>query len=79
MNKSKILAAVVVVLLIIIMLTIVKNLTNGDKALISPSAATPDPTPAYNPPKEIKFDNGTDLRKELETIDPQVLDSDFEE
>jgi hypothetical protein len=36
-----------------------------------PSPAVPDA------PKEIKYDRSTDLKKELEEINPQVLDSDF--
>lgn len=32
----------------------------------------------YNPPVEVKYDKNTDLKKELESINPQVLDSDFE-
>lgn len=85
MSKSKIPAVVAVLLLVIIILTIVKNLNNGDRSLISPafwqktdqSAATPNPTPSYNPPQEIKYDSSTDLRRELDSVNPEVLDNDF--
>lgn len=41
----------------------------------------PSPTPEvsnYNPPKEVKYDSNTDLEKELDKIDPKVLNSDFD-
>jgi len=41
-----------------------------------------DPTPTSIPnikaPKEFKFDATTDLKIELEKVNPEVLDSDFE-
>ncbi len=30
-------------------------------------------------PKEIKYDSSTDLKKELDSVDPKVLDEDFQE
>lgn len=41
---------------------------------------SPNPTPLATPvaPKTFNFDKSTDLQKELESINPQVLDSDFE-
>ncbi len=40
---------------------------------------TPTPTPTPTPPPIIyNFDESTDLKKELETINPKVLDSDFD-
>lgn len=44
----------------------------------SPAPASLPPTPSYNPPKEVKYDSSTDLNQELESINPQVLDKDFE-
>jgi len=35
-------------------------------------------TPSYNPPKEVRYGSSTDLKQELDSINPQVLDSDFE-
>lgn len=39
---------------------------------------TPSPIPALNMPKTFKFDGKTDLKQELNKVNPQVLDSDFE-
>ncbi|MBI2597145.1 hypothetical protein HYW41_03250 [Candidatus Daviesbacteria bacterium] len=44
--------------------------------LVNPSlvsSSSPVPTP-----KQYQFDVSTDLKQELESINPQVLDSDFE-
>lgn len=43
-------------------------------------AATPLPTgaPPDAAPKTFKFNSSTDLKMELQKVDPQVLDSDFE-
>lgn len=68
-----------------ITLTIVNSLNNKNGKLVSPKAAIQKsqvvnsaPIPASNQPQEIKYDSTTDLKQELENIDPQVLDSDFE-
>ncbi|MBI2338033.1 hypothetical protein HYU95_02515 [Candidatus Daviesbacteria bacterium] len=68
-----------------------KYFTGGNGMLVSPGVgkivgqptalptSMPVPqTPSFNPPKEIQYSSGTDLRQELESINPQVLDSDFE-
>ncbi len=46
---------------------------------ISAGAQQSSPLPIQSPktPKVIKYDSSTDLQKELDSIDPQVLDSDF--
>ena len=49
------------------------NLTSISQPLPS---AEPTPLPS-SAPKTYEFDSTTDLEKELETINPQVLDSDF--
>lgn len=49
---------------------------NSDKKPVSP-VASPAPS-SYNPPKEIKYDSSTDLKKELDIVNPQVLESDFD-
>ncbi|MBI2196856.1 hypothetical protein HYU45_04600 [Candidatus Daviesbacteria bacterium] len=86
MNKNKILTIVIVLLLLVILLTIVRYLSNQNGLLINPGVkkatgqSTVQPsTPAYNPPKEVKYDGSTDLQKELDSIEPQVLDSDFQD
>lgn len=58
-----------------------RNKTGG---LVSPrlsletrKSATPLPSAQIKQPVEIKYDSSTDLKKELEKINPQVSDSDF--
>jgi len=84
MNKKTIVYAIIV-LFIIIILIIVKNINKTNGELTNPGLVTttgqdtaPTTAPAYNPPKEIKYNESTDLKKELESINPEVLDSDFE-
>lgn len=44
-----------------------------------PSPSPEDVTPfnSYNPPKEIEYNANTNLKKELDGINPQILDDDF--
>ncbi len=85
MSSKKIL----LIISLTVLTTIVVFFVIGKKSLplISPvfkqnlnkqSTSAPS-TSSYNPPKEIKYDSSTDLIKELETVDPQVLDEDFQE
>ncbi len=83
-NKNKFVTIVLILLFVVIILTIVRYLNNRNGLLVSPregkvagQLATPVPTSTYNPPKEIKYDSSTDLKKELDSVSPQVLDSDF--
>ena len=39
---------------------------------------TPTPVASSNAPKTFKFDLSTDLKAELQKVNPQVLDSDFQ-
>ncbi|MDO8618860.1 MAG: hypothetical protein Q7R49_02820 [Candidatus Daviesbacteria bacterium] len=42
------------------------------------SSPIPTPeTPTYNPPKDYKFDENTNVQNELDSINPQVVDTDF--
>lgn len=52
----------------------------SDKLISSvASSVTQQPTPTPTPtPIIYNFNESTDLKKELETINPQVLDSDFD-
>lgn len=70
----------------IALFTIVKYAINGNRTVVSPEAKqavneqTSKPsTPLFNPPQEIKYDSSTDLKKELDSVDPKVLDEDFQE
>lgn len=47
----------------------------GWKAKTPANFVVPNPTP--NAPPTFKFDSSTDLQKELDSVNPQVLDSDF--
>ena len=53
---------------------------NKSENLVNPQIPAPSETPSPTPdvPKTFKFDSLTDLKAELEKVDPQVLDSDFE-
>ncbi len=46
---------------------------------LSTSTPTPMPLASPNAPKTFQFDSSTDLKAELEKVNPQILDSDFEE
>lgn len=82
MQKSKIVTIVLILLLVVVVLA-VKGIVSGNGQLISPflekttSSVIPSPPPFFNPPKEIKYDSNTDLKQELETVNPQVEDTDF--
>ena len=45
---------------------------------VQKSAPTPTSIPNIKAPKELKFDATTDLKAELEKVNPQVNDIDFE-
>ncbi len=57
---------------------VVPSLSGAYQQTPSPSPVYEPAQPAYNPPKDFKFDSSTDLKQELEKVNPQVLDSDFE-
>lgn len=94
MSKNKFATILIILFLAVIaLLTIVKYAITGNGVLVSPgirkalnlpaaapvSTSIPAPQAAsYNPPKELKYGSSTDLKKELDSINPQVLDSDFE-
>lgn len=87
MNKNKIVTAVLILLLIVVVLLTIKFVFHGNgnnSSLLSPlvkkvtqPAFSPKPTPTPNVPQTINFDSSTDLKKELDNVNPQVLDSDF--
>lgn len=51
---------------------LIQQITRQQVAPTPASVITPDA------PKTFKFDSSTDLKVELEKVNPQVLDSDFE-
>lgn len=54
---------------------VVQNIT-GKKAI--QQLSTPQPTVYNNLPKEVRYDGQTDLKKELDSINPQIYENDFE-
>lgn len=69
--------------IIVLLIWIVVSKSRG--GLIGPSfmqqngsKSTPTPIATPNAPKSFNFDASTDLKAELEKVNPQVLDSDFE-
>lgn len=75
----------IVITIVVIMVVIFMQVPSGLRSkLISPAVMgekieeqvveTSEPVA----PKTFKFNSSTDLKKELESINPQVLDSDFE-
>lgn len=84
MKSKTILLSVVIIILAV--LTMMKFRTHQTETLTSPgffpktteTAPISVPSPSSTPtPKNYNFDSSTDLRKELDSINPQVLDSDF--
>lgn len=82
MNKKIILAIILIILFTIGYLLINNNDKKNDR-LLNPnykkveSSVLPTIIPSPTP-KTFKFYRNTDLKKELESINPEVLDSDFE-
>ncbi len=86
MSKNILLTTIIILLLVIAVFVVAKYVVKGDGLLISPrvgkitSQSTPVPTtPSYNPPKEIKYDISTNLKQELDSVNPEVLESDFKD
>jgi len=84
MNKYKFVTAVIILSLIVFWLTS-KNAGNEKSGLLlNPmgkitESASPSPTLIPNStPETFRFNKSTDLKAELEKVNPQVLDSDFE-
>lgn len=84
--KNKWWIILIVFITVIVVMIFVRN--RETTSLISPNPSQPTSTPESSPttipsatpniPKTYNFDSSTDLKKELESINPQVLDSDFE-
>ena len=65
-----------ILILLILLASLIFSITSRNKPLSEPviSVATPVPSAIL---KEIQYDSSTDLKKELDSVDPQVNDSDF--
>lgn len=72
MNSKKVALILFILLAAIIFLVSSKKAPVSKSPLPLPSAST------YNPPKQIQYDSSTDLKKELDSVNPQVLDIDFQ-
>ena len=92
--NSKILTIVLALFVLIAFFVVYKFTLIPNKTLVSPGIsgikkmlklpmASPTQTllpqtPSYNVPKVIEYDSYTDLKQELESINPEVLDEDFQ-
>lgn len=75
-------AGIIVLLILAVAVWLVQS-PGSQNRLVSPevskAAAVPAAQPSlYNPPEEVSYDSSTDLKKELEGINPAVLDEDFD-
>ncbi len=82
--KNKILIATIIIVIVGVFLIVLKGTVSNK--MVSPSlnlipkqlaSPLPSPTPVSHIPAQYNFDASTDLKKELESINPQILDSDF--
>ena len=88
MTRKNILATAVVSLFLVAVLFLAGNGINKSGGLIGPNfiqqithsqpVQTSVPIASPNAPKTFNFDSATDLKVELDEVNPQVLDSDFE-
>lgn len=78
MNKKILLIFITVgfSLLIIMIMMIIFSRKTSVKEVKTPVNPALEVSPT---PKTFQFDSSTDLGKELESVDPKVLDSDFDE
>lgn len=80
--KNKLTIILVFILVVIIILFIrgerVNDLVSSDFSKV-PAQTEELPNAIPNAPKTYNFDSSTDLEKELDSINPQVLDSDFDQ
>ena len=76
----------IIILVLLAVSLFIYSQWGSKKELVAPSISesdssnpTPLPqTPSFNPPPAVEYEGSTDLKQELEGINPQVLDSDFE-
>lgn len=78
----------VVILTILAMIVVYFVISKREDGMVGPKliqqvtrqqdSPTASPSPTPNTPKTFQFDSSTDLKAELEKVNPQVLDSDFE-
>ncbi|MDO8573924.1 MAG: hypothetical protein Q7R77_04190 [Candidatus Daviesbacteria bacterium] len=66
----------VFVVVILIILFSILFLRNKTEPMVNP-AVVPQPPAEINQPEVMKYDVSTDLQKELDSVNPQINDSDF--
>ncbi len=83
-SQKNFIATLFIVLIIVLVVWLVLS-NRKDNKLVMPgfirqiAIIQPTPTPALPvAPKSFKFDSATDLKKELDSVNPQVLDTDFQ-
>ncbi len=75
MNKKNITILIFIAIIIVIFTAWGRNSIQPVTSEVKPLEKTiPTPTPR---PKTFQFDGSTDLKAELEKVDPKVLDSDL--
>lgn len=77
MTKKHFLTIVIFCLVGITFWLVIKNAVNKNGNLVEPTP-TPKPAVVSNAPKTFNFDSSTDLKLELDKVNPQILDSDFQ-
>lgn len=83
MKNNFVITIILIIILIGTVLFLLPKSKNG--SLVNPIGnllQQPSQAPQvsnYNPPKEVKYDSSTDLKQKLDSINPKVLDSDFEQ
>lgn len=80
MSKNK--KILIIAAIIIVGILLLKLSSNKSENLVNPQISAPSETPFPDPtpivPKTFKFDSSTDLKMELDKVNPQILDSDFQ-
>lgn len=81
MKNNKLITIILFLSLIIVIIFLVPK--SGSKIINPVGFMQNKPLPGpevsnYDPPKEIKYDSSTDLEEELDSVNPKVLDSDFD-
>ena len=67
----------ILILILIVLAAAVFLISNRrNESLVKPDIQVPAPE-APGAPKVVQYDSSTDLEKELESINPQILESDF--
>lgn len=78
MSNKRLMIIITITIVVVMGIFLVRTPMRWEaKKGITSAKPTLTPTPSATP-KTFQFDASTDLMKELESINPQILDSDFE-